>query len=378
VKLTRVVHCKKSPYDVYIGRPSKWGNPFVIGRDGTRTDVIWKYETRLLNRPDMLADLQELEGKTLGCWCHPLPCHGDVLARLCNKMKLPDIAISSYLGSSKRIRRRRLEMHLQQRVYLAECFPRLDIVSLCSGYPEKYRTAMEPWKCWYLDDKPVLKYRKHNTVLECLYREKQPRAVLLIDDDVVPVRKKDKLPHILDAVKLIKQYILDPESMPASMIHFSCEGHPADLMSYYPSDTPDIVECPLHICGWSMMVRNDHGVVYDPKYLTTPEGYVLDDTPFRVYCASLGKHVAKHNRVLFKSYQKLSFDKDKKEETTLYENHGQRLEEQKAHDRNLARLYPKNLYWDKKEDKLRVKKPFKGIRFNKPLARETEGFGLIT
>lgn len=39
----RVVHCKKEPYDVYIGRPSKWGNPFVIGKDGTREEVIAKY-----------------------------------------------------------------------------------------------------------------------------------------------------------------------------------------------------------------------------------------------------------------------------------------------------------------------------------------------
>jgi hypothetical protein len=38
-----VVHCKREPYDVYIGRPSKWGNPFQIGRDGTRDEVIAKY-----------------------------------------------------------------------------------------------------------------------------------------------------------------------------------------------------------------------------------------------------------------------------------------------------------------------------------------------
>ena len=37
---TRVVNCKKEPYDVYIGRPSKWGNPFKIGRDGSRQEVI--------------------------------------------------------------------------------------------------------------------------------------------------------------------------------------------------------------------------------------------------------------------------------------------------------------------------------------------------
>ena len=42
-RTTRVVHCKRAPFDIYIGRPSKWGNPFVIGRDGNREQVIEKY-----------------------------------------------------------------------------------------------------------------------------------------------------------------------------------------------------------------------------------------------------------------------------------------------------------------------------------------------
>jgi hypothetical protein len=79
-----VVHCKRAAHDVYIGRPSKWGNPFVIGRDGTREDVIAKYEAWLLEQPELLAALPELAGKTLGCWCAPRACHGDVLARLAN------------------------------------------------------------------------------------------------------------------------------------------------------------------------------------------------------------------------------------------------------------------------------------------------------
>jgi len=77
-----VVHCKRAPHGVYIGRPSKWGNPFVIGRDGTRDDVIARYEAWLLKQPELIAALPELAGKTLGCWCAPQACHGDVLARL--------------------------------------------------------------------------------------------------------------------------------------------------------------------------------------------------------------------------------------------------------------------------------------------------------
>lgn len=79
-----VVHCKREPYDVLIDRTTKWGNPFIIGPHGDRAGVIAKYEQRLLARPDLLAALPELHGKTLGCWCAPKPCHGDVLVRLAN------------------------------------------------------------------------------------------------------------------------------------------------------------------------------------------------------------------------------------------------------------------------------------------------------
>ena len=77
-----VVHCKRSRYDVYIGRPSKWGNDFKVGRDGTRAQVIARYEAWLATQPELLAALGELAGKTLGCWCAPQACHGEVLARL--------------------------------------------------------------------------------------------------------------------------------------------------------------------------------------------------------------------------------------------------------------------------------------------------------
>jgi hypothetical protein len=81
--MSPVVHCKKAPFDVYIGRPGIWGNPWVIGQHGTREEVIARYETYIRARPDLLARLPELRGKVLGCWCGPQqPCHGDVLLRL--------------------------------------------------------------------------------------------------------------------------------------------------------------------------------------------------------------------------------------------------------------------------------------------------------
>lgn len=79
---TTVVHFQKSEYDIYIGRPSKWGNPFTIGKDGTRQEVIKKYRKWILSNKELLACLHELKGKRLGCWCHPEACHGDVLAEL--------------------------------------------------------------------------------------------------------------------------------------------------------------------------------------------------------------------------------------------------------------------------------------------------------
>ena len=86
---TRVVHCKKSDYDVYIGRPSKWGNPFSH-KEGTlaefkisnRAEAIQRYEEWILTQPHLMGSLHELKGKTLGCWCNPKPCHGHTLAKL--------------------------------------------------------------------------------------------------------------------------------------------------------------------------------------------------------------------------------------------------------------------------------------------------------
>lgn len=79
--VTKVVHCKKEPYDVYIGRPSKWGNPYEIGKDGTREEVIAKYDQWFWKESNLLKDLSELKGQTLGCWCHPKACHGDLLKK---------------------------------------------------------------------------------------------------------------------------------------------------------------------------------------------------------------------------------------------------------------------------------------------------------
>jgi len=76
---------------IYIGRPSKWGNPFVIGKDGDRAEVVAKYEAWLAKQVTTgeitLDELAELSGKTLVCFCKPYPCHGDVLAKYADMAK---------------------------------------------------------------------------------------------------------------------------------------------------------------------------------------------------------------------------------------------------------------------------------------------------
>ena len=79
---TTVVHCNHEPYDVYIGRGSRWGNPFRIGLDGNRDEVIDKYADWLMTQSILLAKVGQLKDKRLGCYCAPKRCHGNILAQL--------------------------------------------------------------------------------------------------------------------------------------------------------------------------------------------------------------------------------------------------------------------------------------------------------
>lgn len=80
----RVVHCRREAFDIFIGRPTQWANPFHIGPDGTRREVNAKFFKRVARYPGLLRAVWSLRGQALGCRCAPLPCHGDVLARLAN------------------------------------------------------------------------------------------------------------------------------------------------------------------------------------------------------------------------------------------------------------------------------------------------------
>lgn len=70
---------------IYIGRGSKWGNPYVIGKDGDRNMVCQKYTNTVMANPKIVQMVKnELKGKDLICFCAPHRCHGDFLLKLAN------------------------------------------------------------------------------------------------------------------------------------------------------------------------------------------------------------------------------------------------------------------------------------------------------
>lgn len=74
---------------MYIGRGSVFGNPFEIGNDGSRAEVIEKYRNWLDSQPEVIElFINELKDKDLVCFCKPAACHGDILLHLAN----PDLA----------------------------------------------------------------------------------------------------------------------------------------------------------------------------------------------------------------------------------------------------------------------------------------------
>lgn len=91
VRITTVINQNTlEPYDVYIGRKSIWGNPFILDKHGNRDEVIEKYKKyfyeEIITDPVKKAELHKLKGKVLGCHCKPLPCHGDIIAEYLNRI----------------------------------------------------------------------------------------------------------------------------------------------------------------------------------------------------------------------------------------------------------------------------------------------------
>ena len=87
-KVANVQDWKKDNDNVYIGRKtvefqeSKWANPYRISKTNSREQVVLRFEEYIRSNSLLLKDLNQLKGKTLGCWCSPQLCHGEVLQKL--------------------------------------------------------------------------------------------------------------------------------------------------------------------------------------------------------------------------------------------------------------------------------------------------------
>ena len=94
--MTKVVNLYREEFGIYIGRPGKgqdgyFGNPVVVGeqcpvcgqihvKPGETLVCYREYlQWRVDHDPEFRVNLQNLRGKTLGCFCKPRPCHGDVI-----------------------------------------------------------------------------------------------------------------------------------------------------------------------------------------------------------------------------------------------------------------------------------------------------------
>lgn len=85
IQLSRKKGFKLPPNTVVVSRPSKWGNPFKVGRDGNAQVCVNAYREWLRAHISLSLKVDELRGKNLACWCKPgEPCHADVLLEIAN------------------------------------------------------------------------------------------------------------------------------------------------------------------------------------------------------------------------------------------------------------------------------------------------------
>lgn len=99
--VTKVINLYKQNHDVYIGRAGNgrdgyFGNPFPLRAGEERGSTLEKYREYFLKRLETDSEFKEkvlsLQGKTLGCFCSPNACHGDIIAEYVNIYyeQLPD------------------------------------------------------------------------------------------------------------------------------------------------------------------------------------------------------------------------------------------------------------------------------------------------
>ncbi len=279
-------------------------------------------------------------------------------------MILPDIVITSYLGSDKELRAKRLKNHIKQREILSNEFPEKLITSICSGYEKQeinqlgeYLTDLGKNNSYTYLKERTPKYVKQNSVLEELYDSKTLKAILFLDDDVIPrVPKPTDLENgLIDTAELIDYWLFKPSQIPSPLMFFSCSGLLFD--AYYKSEKSIIGEAPIMVTGWSMLVRSDLGVLHDSYDLTKTK---VDDISFRVKAEANNKLVTKHYRAFFRTLQGTNG-----KNSVVYEDQSDRNKDISQTISILKRQYPQ-VFEKRKPQKLSNKKSLSNILKENP------------
>lgn len=117
---TTVVDMRFAEFDVYIGRAGTtiggdvkpgesgyFGNPFRLPHESMRAIVLEKFKVYFYERLErdkfFKARVLELRGKVLGCFCHPMPCHGHVIAEYLNSLPCPNCGVALHEGDCMRL-----------------------------------------------------------------------------------------------------------------------------------------------------------------------------------------------------------------------------------------------------------------------------------
>lgn len=88
-KKTTFVNVNNAKYDIYCGRPGKFGNPFKENVDGTKLEVLEMYRLWLLQpkQKELRESMIELDGLILGCHCYPKHCHCEIIIDMIETLK---------------------------------------------------------------------------------------------------------------------------------------------------------------------------------------------------------------------------------------------------------------------------------------------------
>ena len=152
--MIKIVNIKtNSNYNIYCGRTnktynlsqSKWANPFVIGKDGDRNQVIEKYRLWINSNPDLLESLHELKDQTLGCWCVPEKCHCETLKELAESKYMKNW-FSNMLPFESPLIYQEIEYKTPENFYQAAKLPKesLDLrAKIASMFPFEAKRALK-------------------------------------------------------------------------------------------------------------------------------------------------------------------------------------------------------------------------------------------